>query len=46
MHFTEAGAEQIARVLSKAFLTHYDFFLLRSHCNANLVKQYMESGGK
>ena len=46
VHFTEAGAEQIARVLSKAFLTHYDFFLLRSHCNANLVKQYMESGGK
>ena len=44
VHFTEAGAEQIAKVLSRAFLTHYDFFVLRSRCNANLVKQYMESG--
>lgn len=44
VHFTEAGAEKIAKVLSKAFLTHYDFFMLRSRCNADLVKQFMESG--
>lgn len=44
VHFTEAGAEEIAKVLSKAFLTHYDFFVLRSRCNAKLVKQFMESG--
>ncbi len=44
IHFTEMGAEQIAKVLSKAFQIHADFFELRSRCNANLVKQFMESG--
>ena len=44
VHFTEAGAERIATLLSKAFLTHYDFFDLRSRCYADLVKQFMESG--
>jgi lysophospholipase L1-like esterase len=44
VHFTEAGAEKIAKVLSKAFLTHYDFFMLRSRCNSHLVKQFMEGG--
>ncbi|MBO7464820.1 MAG: hypothetical protein J6T56_03085, partial [Bacteroidales bacterium] len=44
IHFTEAGAEQIAKVLSKSFQTHADFYFLRSRCHADLVKQFMESG--
>ena len=46
IHFTEAGAEKIAKVFSKAFLTHYDFFVFRSRCNVHLVKQFMESGNQ
>ena len=41
VHFTEAGAAEIARILSNSFLTHYDFYDLRSRCNANLVNQFM-----
>lgn len=41
VHFTEAGAEKISQILSNSFLTHYDFYELRSHCNAVLVKQFM-----
>ncbi len=41
VHFTETGANEIAKILSNAFLTYYDFYLLRSHCNSALVRQFM-----
>lgn len=41
VHFTEAGAIEIARILSNSFLTHYDFYDLRSRCRPELVRQYM-----
>ncbi|MBO4282298.1 MAG: hypothetical protein J5873_03800 [Bacteroidales bacterium] len=41
VHFTEAGAAEIARILSNAFLTHYDFYELRSRCRPELVRQFM-----
>lgn len=41
VHFTETGANKIAEILSNAFLTYYDFYVLRSHCNAGLVHQFM-----
>ena len=44
VHFTEAGAAEIAKILSNAFLTYYDFYQLRSHCNAALVHQFMIRG--
>ena len=44
VHFTETGAAEIARILSNAFLTYYDFYLLRSRCNSALVHQFMIRG--
>jgi lysophospholipase L1-like esterase len=42
IHFTEAGANQIATVLSDAFMMHYKFYATRKICNPDLVKQFMD----
>ena len=43
IHFTEAGANQIAATLSDAFMVHYQFYAMRKAINPDLVKQFMEN---
>jgi lysophospholipase L1-like esterase len=42
IHFTEAGANQIAVTLSDAFLVHYKFYATRKICDPILIEQFME----
>jgi lysophospholipase L1-like esterase len=41
IHFTEAGANQIATALSDAFLLHYKFYATRKICDPALIEQFM-----
>lgn len=41
IHFTDAGAREIANALSEAFMVHYQFYDLRKTCNPDLVKKFM-----
>ena len=41
IHFTEAGANQIAVTLSDAFMVHYKFYSLRKVCDPALIEQFM-----
>lgn len=43
IHFTEAGANQIATTLSDAFMVHYQFYEMRKSINSELVKRFMEN---
>ncbi|MDR0367580.1 MAG: GDSL-type esterase/lipase family protein [Bacteroidales bacterium] len=42
IHFTEAGANQIANTLSDAFMVHYQFYERRRTIKPELIKQFME----
>lgn len=42
VHFTEAGAYQIATVLSNSFLIHYEFYKLRKGQNPALIDKFMQ----
>jgi lysophospholipase L1-like esterase len=42
IHFTEAGANQIAATLSDAFLVHYKFYATRKVCDPALIEQFIE----
>ena len=42
VHFTEAGAIEIANTLSDAFLVHYQFYLLRKRCPQELLDRFMK----
>ena len=41
IHFTEAGATQIANTLSDAFMVYYKFYETRKICNPDLIEQFM-----
>ena len=41
IHFTEAGANQIAITLSDAFMVHYKFYATRKVCDPALIEQFM-----
>ena len=41
IHFTEAGANQIADALSDAFMVHYKFYATRKVCDPALIEQFM-----
>ncbi len=41
IHFTEAGANQIATTLSDAFMVHYNFYATRKICDPALIEQFM-----
>ncbi|MDR1459820.1 MAG: hypothetical protein LBI60_06370 [Bacteroidales bacterium] len=41
IHFTEAGANQIAATLSDAFMMHYKFYATRKICDPALIEQFM-----
>jgi lysophospholipase L1-like esterase len=41
VHFTEAGANQIATILSDAFMVHYKFYSTRKLCDPSLIEQFM-----
>jgi len=41
VHFTEAGANQIATTLSDAFMVHYKFYATRKLCDPALIEQFM-----
>ena len=41
IHFTEAGANQIAITLSDAFMVHYKFYATRKICDPGLIEQFM-----
>ncbi|MDR2407423.1 MAG: GDSL-type esterase/lipase family protein [Bacteroidales bacterium] len=41
IHFTEAGANQIATLLSNAFMLHYKFYVTRKKCDPALIEQFM-----
>ncbi|OQA86441.1 MAG: hypothetical protein BWY27_01152 [Bacteroidetes bacterium ADurb.Bin234] len=42
VHFTEAGAYEIAQILSNSFLIHYDFYALRKSQNSELIDKFMQ----
>lgn len=42
IHFTEAGANEIANLLSEAFLLHYEFYALRMRCPEYLIEKFMK----
>jgi lysophospholipase L1-like esterase len=41
IHFTEDGANQIATLLSEAFMLHYKFYVTRKKCDPALIEQFM-----
>jgi lysophospholipase L1-like esterase len=41
IHFTEAGANQIATALSDAFMLHYRFYATRKKCDPALIEHFM-----
>lgn len=41
IHFTEDGANQIATLLSDAFMLHYKFYVTRKKCDPALIEQFM-----
>jgi len=41
IHFTEAGANQIAATLSDAFMVHYKFYATRKICDPAMIEQFM-----
>lgn len=43
IHFTEAGANQIATTLSDAFMVHYQFYEMRKTINPELIQRFMEN---
>jgi hypothetical protein len=42
VHFTEAGAYEIAQIFSNSFLMHYDFYTLRKSQNTELIDKFMQ----
>lgn len=42
IHFTPAGAKEIGNLLSRSFMTNYDFYTLRKTINSEVVKTIFE----
>ena len=43
IHFTEAGANQIATTLSDAFIVHYQFYVMRKSISPDLIEKFMNN---
>ncbi|MDR1878886.1 MAG: GDSL-type esterase/lipase family protein [Bacteroidales bacterium] len=46
IHFTEAGANQIATTLSDAFMVYYQFYALRKMANPELIERFLRQNQK